>query len=57
MKTMVTVKLTDDSYKRLVRMMAQTLEAEMIRGKVVDWDESNCETLQTLIELNMANVG
>lgn len=50
---MVKIMVSDESYVQLVRMVAQTLESEMLHGKVEKWDDENCKTLRTLLELNM----
>lgn len=49
---MVTVRMTDETYAMIRRMLAVSLDAEMLHGKVEDWDECNCGTLRALLELN-----
>ncbi len=49
---MVTVRITEETYAILRRMLAASLDAEMLHGKVMEWDEVNCSTLRALLELN-----
>lgn len=51
-KNMVTVRMSDDTYALIRRMVASSLDAEMLHGKVLEWDDINCDTLRALVELN-----
>lgn len=49
---MVTVKISENTYDYLRKLVADYLSNEMINGVVQEWDDLNNKAVQALVELN-----
>ena len=50
---MITVRMSEDSYVVIRTILANTLEAEMLRGHVVEWDGELELVLGALLDLSI----
>lgn len=49
---MVNVRISEDSYHVIRSFLANTLEGEMLHGRVEEWDSENELIFKALVELN-----
>lgn len=51
--SMKNLKITERTYDLICNLVATYLENEMLDGQIAEWDKTNCEALNALIELNI----